>query len=274
MADGKEKLDLLQAKRSGRLYRTDGGLQRRASTSGPPGVPTASSSAQPKTKGMASDDALAQALAKINESLDRISKQVAEASDKIDQNTTSINQNTASINNLGQKVNTNTETIQKLLQESASTREIAEEAKEIATATVAEVQEKIPPLHKQLEDHKSILSMIELKEKQVNLRVRAVPEVEKDNLVEFLTQEFLDFWNPDLGKDSFKIVNAFRLGKGGGKKVRDCLITLRTKEERDKILSLHFQKTLEIQQSKVEIFKDIRNTFWISGLTTKTWLLC
>uniref|UniRef100_A0A670HR98 Uncharacterized protein n=2 Tax=Podarcis muralis TaxID=64176 RepID=A0A670HR98_PODMU len=140
------------------------------------------------------------------------------------------------------------------LLESTQTRQIAEGAKEKAVA----VEEKLPPIQRQLDGHRSTLSMIELKEKQTNLRIRAVPEAEKDNLVDFLMQEIADFWKSDLEKGEIKIVRAFRLG-GGGKKnrVRDCLITLRTKEERDKILSLHFQKTLVIHQSRVEIFKDI-----------------
>ncbi|CAI5776284.1 Hypothetical predicted protein [Podarcis lilfordi] len=258
MADGRGKLELIQEKttRSGRSFRPDTGAQRRASTSGPSG-PSGLSGAAPlqvKPKGMSSEDVLALALGKINESLENLSKQVAETNKQVAEALVKIDQNTTSINNLGQKVNTNTETIEKLLQESALTRKTAEEAKDIATAT----EEKIPPIYRQLEDHRLTLSMIELKEKQTYLGIRAVPELEKDNLIDFLTQVFADFWQQDLGEEEFKIVSAFRLGRGGRRnKVRDCLITLRTKEERDKILNLHFRKTLEIHESSVEIFKDI-----------------
>ncbi|CAI5773528.1 Uncharacterized protein PODLI_1B035296, partial [Podarcis lilfordi] len=72
--------------------------------------------------------------------------------------------------------------------------------------------------------------------------------------------ELAECWELDLEQEEFKIVRAFRLGRGGKKeknRIRDCLITLRSKEERDRILGWHYQKTLVIQQSRVEIFKDI-----------------
>lgn len=199
-----------------------------------------------RPKGMASGEDFTSVLNKIYEKLDGLSKQVTEQSTKIDQNT-------ASINNLSQQVNLNTQSIGKLLEDTASNRKIAEEAKEKVEA----VQEEIKPMRKQIGEHQALLSMIELKNKENNLRIRAVPELEKENLIEYLTQEFAEFWSLEEDK-AFKIVSAFRLGKGGRKiKSRDCLISLRTKEERDKILSVHFQKTLEIKDSRVEIYKDI-----------------
>lgn len=76
-------------------------------------------------------------------------------------------------------------------------------------------------------------------------------------MCESLTQEFEDFWGLEPDKD-FKIVSAFRIGKGGRKnKVRHCLISLRSKEERDKILAHHYKNPLEIEDVRIEIFKDI-----------------
>uniref|UniRef100_UPI0010A01B9D vomeronasal type-2 receptor 26-like n=1 Tax=Podarcis muralis TaxID=64176 RepID=UPI0010A01B9D len=138
--------------------------------------------------------------------------------------------------------------------ENTITRKIAEEAKVIAEAT----QEKLTPVCKKVDEQELALSVLELQRKERNLRLRSVPENEKNNLVDFLTKEFSDFWQLNPEKEEFKIVTAFRLGKKQNrKKPRDCLIILRSKEERDKILSLHFQRTLEIEDNYVEIFKDL-----------------
>uniref|UniRef100_A0A670JUF4 Reverse transcriptase domain-containing protein n=1 Tax=Podarcis muralis TaxID=64176 RepID=A0A670JUF4_PODMU len=210
---------------------------------------------------MSSEDALAKALGKINDSLEQLtkqgaetSKQVAETNKKVAEISRKIDLNTRSIIELGNKVNSNTESIGKLLEESSTTRKIAEEAKEIATAT----EERFPPVLRKLEDHDLTLSMIEMQRKERNLRIRSVPESEGDNLVDYLTKEFSDFWQQDLEKEEFKIESAFRLGtRQRRNKARDCLITLRSKEERDKILNLDYQRTLQIEDYFVEIFKDI-----------------
>lgn len=201
---------------------------------------------QPRPEGMASGGDFTSVLNKIFEKLEGLSKQVSDQSDKIDQNT-------ASINNLTQQVNLNAQTIGKLVEDTTANRKIAEEAKQ----KVEEVQGEIKPMRKQIGEHQALLSMIELKNKENNLRIRSVPEIDNENLTEYLTKEFTQFWPLEEEKD-FKIVSAFRLGKGGRKiKSRDCLISLRTREERDKILSAHFKTPLEIQESRLEIYKDI-----------------
>lgn len=243
--------------RSGRQYKIDTFMKRRASASGPSG---ASANPQEKTKAM-SEEALSKALGKINDSLDQLkkqgaetSKQVAETNKTVAEISGKIDLNTKSIIDLGNKVNTNTESIGKLLEEASTTRKIAEEAKEIATAT----DEKFSPVFRKLGEHDLALSMIEMQRKERNLRIRAIPESEGDNLVDFLTKEFSHFWKQELEQEEFKIESAFRLGARQRKnKVRDCLVTLRSREERDKILNLHYQRTLRIEDSFVEIFKDI-----------------
>lgn len=256
---GKPEVPLDTRLRSGKPYKTEPIQQRRASTSGAAGVIGATGATKPKV--MTAEDALTKALNRINESLESLTKQGAETSRQVTETnkrvaeiSTKIDLNTASINELGKKVNSNTQSIEKLLEESSTTRKIAEEAREVAIAT----QDKIPPVQEKLADHDLTLSMIELQRKERNLRIRLVPEIEKDNLAEFLTTEILEFWKLDQEKEDLKIVSAFRLGfKQKKNKPRDCLITLRSKEERDKILNWHYQKTLEIGNSFVEIFKDI-----------------
>lgn len=242
--------------RSGRQYKTKSS-QRRISVPGIPVAPAATG----QTRTTMSSDPVTQALVKINESLESLTKQGAENSRKLTELSIKLDQNTQSVNELGKRVTSNTESINKILEDSANIRKIAEEAKvsaDEAKVSADATQEKIVPVCKKLEDHTLALSMLELERRSRNLRLRAVPESEGDNLANFLSKEFSDFWQQELEKEEIKIVTAFRLGRAQGrKKPRDCLITLRSREEREKILSLHFQRTLEIEKSFVEIFKDI-----------------
>ncbi|XP_077776092.1 uncharacterized protein LOC144325741 isoform X2 [Podarcis muralis] len=194
----------------------------------------------------ASMESMTQALLKINQSLEALTKLSTENSKKLTELTARLDLNTAS-------VASNTESINKLIQESSETRKIAESAKN----TAEETREKLVPITKKVNEHDAALSLLELQRKEKNLKLRLVPESEGDSLVDFLTQNFSEFWQEDLQEEEFEITTAFRLGRRQGKKPRDCLITLRSKEERDKILNLHYQKALEIENSQVQIFKDI-----------------
>lgn len=194
----------------------------------------------------ASMESMTQALLKINQSLEALTKQSTENSKKLTELTARLDLNTAS-------VASNTDSINKLIQENSETRKIAESAKN----TAEETREKLAPITKKVNEHDAALSLLELQRKEKNLKLRLVPENEGDSLVDFLTQNFSEFWLEDLEEDEFEITAAFRLGRRQGKKPRDCLITLRSKEERDKLLSLHYQKALEIQNCQVQIFKDI-----------------
>lgn len=186
--------------------------------------------------------------------LDKILSAIQDLTAKIDLNTSTIKDLGQKVNDVGQKVNINTQAIDKLLQESKETKKTAEEAKERVLA----VEEKIPPINRRLDDFKEQFALIELKEKQTNLRIRAVPESEEGELIEFLTSELEEYWDLDPQKEEFKIVSAFRLGRVKRKnRARDCLISLRSREERDKILNLHYQKALVIEGVRIEIFKDI-----------------
>lgn len=126
MADGKEKEDTQETTlRSGRQYKTDITKQRRASVSGASGSAAASKT---KAKTMLSEEALAKALGKINDSLEELKKQgaeskvqVAETNKKIEEISGKIDLNTKSITDLGNKVNSNAEAIGRLLEDSSTT---------------------------------------------------------------------------------------------------------------------------------------------------------
>lgn len=200
----------------------------------------------PESVTAASMESMTQALLKINQSLEALTKQSTENTKKLTELTARLDLNTTS-------VATNTESINRLIQESTETRKIAESARSIA----GETQEKLAPIEKKVNEHEAALSLLELQRKERNLKLRQVPENEKDNLTEFLTEAILENWQGDLEEDEVEITTAFRLGRKQSEKPRDCLITFRTKEERDKILNLHYQKALVIGNIQVQIFKDI-----------------
>lgn len=202
MADGKGKIDQAQEKnlRSGKTYRTT--QPRRASVIG------AAAASQTKPKAMSAEDALTKALGKINESLEFLTKQGTDTSKQVAEISKKLDLNTSSLKELGTQVTANAQNIGRLLEESATTRKIAEEAKEVAT----EIQGKIPPVVKKLADHDLSFAMIDLQRRDRNLRLRFVPESEQDNLVDFITKEFYDFWQEGLQGEEVKIVSAFRLG--------------------------------------------------------------
>ncbi|XP_053229072.1 uncharacterized protein LOC128406054 [Podarcis raffonei] len=189
MANGKEKTDQSTAGktlRSGRTWQQP----RRGSTSGLPASSAAASvPVHSKPRGMSTEEALVVALVKINDSLEQLHKKTDVINAKVDAANIKIDLIAESINNLGQNVNTNTETIQKLIQESTLIRQTADEAREKAVAAECKAtqleRERVPALQRQLDEHKLTLVMIELKEKQTNLRIRALPELEKESLTEF-----------------------------------------------------------------------------------------
>lgn len=192
--------------------------------------------------------------------LKQILEQLAALNQKVDNQSLKIDQATSSIQKLTDQVSQHTQAIEKLQGATAENRNLAGEAIQIATAAKKEVEEvkgEVRPLQKQIGEQQAYLSMVELKERQNNLRLRAIPEIEQQDLIGFLTTEFSKFWNIKEESD-FKIVSAFRLGRLVRKdRSRDCLIILRSREERDKILGLHFANPLDIQDKRVQIYRDI-----------------
>lgn len=207
----------------------------------------------------ASMDSMTQALLRINQSLEVLTKQSAELTKQSTENSKKLTELTTRLDLNTTTISSNTDSINRLIQESTETRKIAESAK----STAEETRGKVAPIVKKVHEHDAALALLELERKNKNLKLRLVPEEEQDKLGEFLTDKFQEFWNDELEgeEDEFAIITAFRIGRKQGKKPRDCLITLRSKEERDKILNLHFQKALVIKNSQIQIFKDIPKYF-------------
>lgn len=220
--------------------------KKRASTAGLP-------AAQERVT-TASMDSMTQALLKINQSLEALTKQSTDNSKKLAENSRKLTELTTRLDLNTTTISSHTDSINKLIQENTETRRIAESAQ----STVEEFKGKFVPIERKVGEHDATLALMELERKGKNLKLRLVPEEEKDDLKEFLTENIHGFWLEDWeGEEDFEITTAFRLGRRQGKKPRDCLITLRSREERDKILNLHFQKALVIGNSQIQIFKDI-----------------
>lgn len=184
--------------------------------------------------------------------LDKIFEKLEALDRKVDLQTAKIDQNTESLNRLTGQVAQNVQSIGELKEAVGENRKLAEDTSQ----RLGELEKEVRPLSKQVGEHQIHFLMTELRNREANLRIRSIPEVEEDNLIEFLTKEFSKFWK--LEEKDFKIVSAFRLGRFRRKeKPRDCLIILRSKEERDKILGLHYGKSLDILDKRIEIYKDI-----------------
>lgn len=184
--------------------------------------------------------------------LEKILEKLEALDKKADLHIAKIEQNTESLNKLTGQVAQNAQSIGELKEAVGENRKLAEDTSQ----RLEELEKEVRPLSKQVGEHQIYFLMTELRNRETNLRIRSIPEVEEDNLIEFLTKEFAKFWK--LEEKDFKIVSAFRLGRvRRTEKPRDCLIILRSKEERDKILGLHYEKSLDILGKRIEIYKDI-----------------
>lgn len=196
--------------------------------------------------------------------LDPISKEILEQlaalNKKADEQAAKFDQVTATINKLTDQVAQNTQAIGNFEKTISENRKLAEDANTKADQNKKRIEElrgEVRPLSRQVTEQQAYLSMAELKNRESNLRIRNIPELEKEDLAGFLTAEISKFWGLAEEKD-FKIVTAFRLGRVAKKdKPRDCLIILRYKQEKDNILGLHFKNPLVIQGKTAEIFRDI-----------------
>nr|XP_028593332.1 uncharacterized protein LOC114600806 [Podarcis muralis] len=196
----------------------------------------------------------------ILEQLAALNKKADEQAARFDEQAAKFDQVTASINKLTDQVTKNTQAIGNIEKSTTENRKLVEEVNTKADENKKRIEElrgEVRPLSRQVSEQQVYLSLAELKNRENNLRIRNIPELEKEDLIGFLTTEIAKFWGLAEEKD-FKIVTAFRLGRVAKKdKPRDCLIILRSRQEKENILGLHFKNSLVIQGKKAEIFRDI-----------------
>lgn len=122
------------------------------------------------------------------------------------------------------------------------------------------VKAEVMDLNKAQEEMKDIIAMNELRQREVNLRLRAVPEVQNENIKEKLVIELAEWMGISVEEMAKNVQNAFRMRISPTRTKRytgDCLITFKDKEMRNKILQKNREKRLNIEGNYIIIFKDI-----------------
>lgn len=122
------------------------------------------------------------------------------------------------------------------------------------------IKAEILELNKNQEEMKDLIAMNELRQREVNLRLRAVPELQGENIKEKLITELALWLEIPIEEMANAVQSAFRLkAKSARNKkfVGDCLVTFKEREMRNMILQKNRGKRLNIDGNYVIIFKDI-----------------
>ena len=179
-----------------------------------------------------------------------------------------------SIGQIEENVRKNREEINRIGQEVTTLKKDSEEIK-VVKEKIKKVEEKLDNLD--LEQIESIgsrqrsveesLAFLQLHQREGNIRRRNLPELEGEDLKDYIVKLFSGFWEIEEINVSARIVKAFRFGPRGsrGKKsnktVSDCLIVLHDRHDRDYFLDLHYRNNLVVEQNKVIFYKDIPRFF-------------
>lgn len=122
------------------------------------------------------------------------------------------------------------------------------------------IKAEMMELSKAQEEMKDVIAMNELRSREVNLRFRAVPETQGENIKDKLTIELAKWMELSVEEMGKAIQNAFRMKVKTIKTKRltgDCLITFKDRDMRNKILQRNRTKRLNIDGNFIIIFKDI-----------------
>lgn len=122
------------------------------------------------------------------------------------------------------------------------------------------IKSDVMELSRTQEEIKDIIAMNELRQRGVNLRLRAVSETQNENVKERLTKELAEWMGISVEEMANSVLNAFRMRVNATKAKRftgDCLITFKNKEMRDRILQRNREKRLNIDGNYIILFKDI-----------------
>uniref|UniRef100_A0A670KNA3 L1 transposable element RRM domain-containing protein n=1 Tax=Podarcis muralis TaxID=64176 RepID=A0A670KNA3_PODMU len=122
------------------------------------------------------------------------------------------------------------------------------------------IKADILDLNKNQEEMKDLIAMNELRQKEVNLRLRAVPETQGENIKVKLTTELATWLEIPIEEMANAIQSAFRLKTKSAKNKRfvgDCLVVFKEREMRNMILQKNKEKRLNIGGNYIIIFKDI-----------------
>uniref|UniRef100_A0A670IAP6 L1 transposable element RRM domain-containing protein n=1 Tax=Podarcis muralis TaxID=64176 RepID=A0A670IAP6_PODMU len=122
------------------------------------------------------------------------------------------------------------------------------------------MKNEIADLNRTQEELKDSIAMNELKQKEVNLRLRQVPETQNENIKERLIKEFARWMEMSEAEIARSIQNAFRMKSKTNKLKKfpgDCVVIFKDREMRNLILHRNREKRLYIDGNYIIIFKDI-----------------
>nr|XP_028571573.1 uncharacterized protein LOC114589378 [Podarcis muralis] len=122
------------------------------------------------------------------------------------------------------------------------------------------IKAEILDLNKNQEEMKDLIAMNELRQKEVNLRFRAVPEVQGENIKVKLITELASWLEISTEEMENAVQSAFRMKAKSARNKRlvgDCLVIFKEREMRNMILQKNKEKRLNIGGNYIIIFKDI-----------------
>ncbi|XP_048348478.1 uncharacterized protein LOC125431645 [Sphaerodactylus townsendi] len=125
---------------------------------------------------------------------------------------------------------------------------------------INEVEDKLETLKDQFTNQMDGMAMLELRQKETFLRIRGLPEEEKENLLERLLPMLSQIWNMEEGTAAREIDRLYRANSkiARDKKLpRDIVIKFVRKNLRDQILYNHSKSKLCIDGNPLIILKEI-----------------
>nr|XP_034967846.1 glutamic acid-rich protein-like isoform X1 [Zootoca vivipara]XP_034967847.1 glutamic acid-rich protein-like isoform X1 [Zootoca vivipara]XP_034967848.1 glutamic acid-rich protein-like isoform X1 [Zootoca vivipara]XP_034967849.1 glutamic acid-rich protein-like isoform X1 [Zootoca vivipara]XP_034967850.1 glutamic acid-rich protein-like isoform X1 [Zootoca vivipara]XP_034967852.1 glutamic acid-rich protein-like isoform X1 [Zootoca vivipara]XP_034967853.1 glutamic acid-rich protein-like isofor len=146
-----------------------------------------------------------------------------------------------------------------------SIKKTQKDVKEVKKETdkVKDKMKKMDRAHEQMLDN---LALIEMKQRQLNLKLRGIPEESGEDIKSRIIAELAKWMGKTDEEVSQTIVNAFRIKvKSAKAKARkapgDCVVIFNTMEMKNEILSLSFTNKLIIGGKPIIVFKEIPGRF-------------
>lgn len=122
------------------------------------------------------------------------------------------------------------------------------------------LRNEIVELNKIQEEIKDSIAMNDLKQRETNLRLRQIPEVQNENIKERLVKEIAQWMEVEEEDVARTIINAYRMKIKTNKARKypgDCLVTFKDREMRNLVLQRNREKRLYIDGHYIILFKDI-----------------
>lgn len=187
--------------------------------------------------------------------------------DKLEHVNTRIEQVDTRIGKMDQKIDETVRELRGQIKDVSKRTQSLEEGMKKTRVEMKEVkreEEKLKTglfeVNKTQEEVWDAIAMNELRQREVNLRLRAVPETQGENIREKLTIEIAQWLAIQKEEVERSVQNAFRIRTRTTRTKKmpgDCLITFKDKDMRNLILQKNRERRLNIDGNYIIIFKDI-----------------